>query len=85
VTLAHKLHHKLFDVMLIAIVLHLAAVVFHAVVKKERLVPAMVTGKKPAGSYADAAVATPGAVGTALACLAAAAAIVWLGIRAAGG
>jgi cytochrome b len=85
VTLAHKLHHKLFDVLLVAVVLHVAAVVFHAVVKKERLVPAMVTGRKPAGSYADAAAATPGAVGTALACLAAAAAIVWLGIRAAGG
>ena len=85
VTLAHKLHHKLFDVLIIAVVLHVAAVVFHAVVKKERLVPAMVTGKKPAGSYVDAAAATPGAIGTALACLAAATAIVWLGIRAAGG
>jgi cytochrome b len=85
IDLAHKLHHKIFDVLLIAIVLHLAAVVFHAVVKKERLVPAMVTGKKPAAPYVDRAAATPGAIGLAFACLAAAAAIVWLGIRAAGG
>ena len=85
ISLAHKLHHKIFDLLLIAIVLHVAAVVFHAVVKKERLVPAMVTGKKPAGPYVDAAKATPGAVGLALACLVAALAIVWLGIRAAGG
>lgn len=85
VTLAHKLHHKIFDILLICVVLHLAAVVFHAVVKKERLVPAMVTGRKPAGAYTDARAATPGAVGLALACLAAAGAIVWLAIRAAGG
>lgn len=85
VTLAHKLHHKIFDVLMICTVLHVAAVVFHAVVKKERLVPAMVTGKKPDGPYVDAARATPGAIGLAFACLASAAAIVWLGIRAAGG
>jgi len=85
VTLAHKLHHKIFDVLLICIVLHVAAVAFHAVVKKERLVPAMVTGLKPAAAYVDAPRATPGAVALALACLVAAAAIVWLGIRAAGG
>ena len=85
VTLAHKLHHKIFDVLLICIVLHVAAVAFHAVVKKERLVPAMVTGLKPAAAYVDAPRAAPGAVALALACLVAAAAIVWLGIRAAGG
>ena len=85
VTLAHKLHHKIFDVLMICIVLHVAAVVFHAVVKKERLVPAMVTGEKPAAAYVDAARATPGAIGLASACLVAAVAIVWLGIRAAGG
>ncbi len=85
VTFAHKLHHKLFDVLMICIVLHVAAVVFHAVVKKERLVPAMVTGAKPAGNYVDARAATPGSIALALACLVAAIAIVWLGIRAAGG
>lgn len=85
ITLAHKLHHQIFDLLMICVVLHVAAVVFHAVVKKERLVPAMVTGKKPAGLYVDARAATPGAIGLALACLVAATAIVWLGIRAAGG
>ncbi len=85
VTLAHKLHHKLFDVLLIAIVLHVAAVGFHAPGKKERLGPAGGRGQKAGGGYPRAGPPAPGAVGTALACLAAAAAIVWLGIRAAGG
>lgn len=85
VDLAHKLHHRIFDLLLIAVAVHLAGVAFHAVVKKERLVPAMVTGRKPPGAYADAAAATPGSLGLAVACLAAAAAIVYFGIRIAGG
>lgn len=85
VSLAHKFHHRIFDLLLIAVALHLAAVVFHAVVKKERLVPAMVTGKKPAAGFVDEATATPGSIGLALACLAASGAMVWLGIRMAGG
>jgi cytochrome b len=85
VTLAHKLHHRIFDLLLIGIVLHLAAVVFHAVVKKERLVPAMITGKKPAGAYVDGRQASAGSIGLAIGCFAASWAIVHLAIRAAGG
>ncbi len=85
VSLAHALHRQIFDVLLIAIALHLAAVAFHAVVKKERLVPAMVTGRKPAGAFVDSAAATPGSIGLALACLVTSGAVVWLGIRMAGG
>jgi cytochrome b len=80
VHLAHKIHSYGFVLLQIAIVLHLAAVAFHAVVKKERLVPAMVMGVKPAGDHADAARATPGSIVAAVACLAAAVVIVWGGI-----
>ena len=84
VTFASHWHHRLFGLLKIAIVLHVAAVVFHAVVKKERLVPAMITGVKPAGPYQDAAEATPGAIGTAIACLVGAALIVLIGMKIAG-
>lgn len=81
VGIAHTLHHRLFDILKICIVLHLAAVAFHALVKREPLVSAMVSGRKPAGPYADAAAATPGAIGVAIGCLVAAIVIVWGGIR----
>lgn len=80
VSLAHRIHHQAFDLLLIAIVLHLAAVAFHSVVKKERLAPAMVTGRKPARAYADMAAATPGSIGLAIGCLVAAGLIVWGGV-----
>lgn len=85
ISLAHRFHHQIFDLLLVCIAVHLAAVAFHAVVKKEPLVPAMITGRKPAGTYVDARAATPGSIGLALGCLAAAAAIVYLGLRMAGG
>lgn len=79
-TLVHGLHHRLFDLLLIAVVLHLAAVAFHSVFKKDRIVPAMVTGLKPAGDYVDAPRATYGSVVAAIVCLVVAVAIVWGGI-----
>ncbi len=85
ITFAAHWHHRLFDLLKIAVVLHVAAVIFHAVVKKERLVPAMVTGAKPARPYEDAAVATPGSIVTALACLAASVAIVLGAVKLLGG
>ena len=42
------IHHKNFNFILAAIVLHLCAITFYTFVKKERLVPAMVHGYKPA-------------------------------------
>ncbi len=39
-------HHRLINVLYGLIGLHLAAIIFYAVVKRERLVPPMVTGKK---------------------------------------
>ena len=40
------LHHNTFDLMIAAIILHLAAITFYWRVKKENLVLAMITGKK---------------------------------------
>jgi cytochrome b len=43
-----SLHHKNFNLILAAICLHVAAIAYYAFVKKQNLVPAMVTGWKPA-------------------------------------
>ncbi len=42
------IHHKNFNFILAAIVLHLCAIAYYSFVKKERLVPAMIHGQKPA-------------------------------------
>jgi len=89
---AARLHGFVFNFVLLPLVaLHIAANVLYAFGKKEPLIQAMVTGRKPAAPYADAAdTASPsltraGSLVRALACLAAAAAIVLGGILALGG
>jgi cytochrome b len=53
-------HRLLFEpVLLVLISIHILANVFYAVVKKEPLITAMVTGRKPAGSYEDMDTAQP--------------------------
>jgi len=42
------IHHKNFNLILAAVVLHLSAIIFYTFVKKERLVSAMIHGYKPA-------------------------------------
>jgi len=42
------LHHNLFDIMIISIVLHLSVITYYWKVKKENLVLPMITGKKSA-------------------------------------
>jgi cytochrome b len=42
------IHHWNFNLILAAVVLHLCAITFYTFVKKERLVPAMIHGHKPA-------------------------------------
>jgi cytochrome b len=42
------IHHKNFNIILAAIALHLCAIAYYTFVKKERLVPAMIHGQKPA-------------------------------------
>lgn len=45
-------HETLFNVILVAIGLHLAGVFFHQLVKKEKLIQAMIHGRKPAAPEA---------------------------------
>lgn len=86
---AARLHGQLFDFLLLPlIVLHIAANVLYTLVKKEPLIQAMITGRKPAAPYADAASSTGSTgqpYGRALLCLAVAALIVFGGILALGG
>lgn len=46
-TLAHW-HHEMFDIILILVGLHLAGVFWYALVRRERLIRPMITGRKPA-------------------------------------
>ncbi|MEX0921202.1 MAG: cytochrome b/b6 domain-containing protein [Rhodovibrionaceae bacterium] len=61
------LHENIFNVVVALIALHLLAVAFHSFVKREPLIRAMITGRKPAGSQTQdgpAAKAGPGIVVT---------------------
>ena len=85
---AARLHGFIFNfVLLPLLLLHIAVNVLYTLVKREPLIQAMVTGRKPAVPYADAPEAT---IAThpllrALLCLVAAAVIVLGGILALGG
>jgi cytochrome b len=53
-------HRVLFQpVLLVLILIHIAANVFYGVIKKEPLIPAMITGQKPSTDYEDAGLANP--------------------------
>lgn len=78
-------HQRLYPVLLWLIGLHVVANLAYSLFGKDNLVRAMISGRKPAGDYADRAPATPGAIGAALACLAVAIAVVFGGIALAGG
>ncbi len=87
-TRAARLHGIVFNFVLLPLVLlHVVANTLYTLVKKEPVIRAMFTGKKPAELYADAAeaaiVSRP--LARALLCLIAAAGIVLGGILAAGG
>lgn len=85
---ATRLHGFVFNyVLLPLVVLHIAVNALYTLLKKEPLIQAMVTGRKPDAAYADAAEAMPPARthARALACLVAASAIVLGGILALGG
>ena len=45
-SLMNTLHHLAFDALLYVITLHIGAVIFYSVYKKQKLVPAMVHGSK---------------------------------------
>ncbi len=81
-------HRFLFEpVLLILIAIHITANVLYGVVKKEPLIPAMITGRKPAAEYEDGAPSAPvmHPVRRAIALLAVAALTVFGSILALGG
>lgn len=81
---ASRWHHMVFDYILLPlIVLHILANVLYGLIKREPLIPAMITGRKPRADYEDAhAEARAGRpMVRALVLLALAAAIVLGGIR----
>lgn len=79
-------HHFLFNRVLLPLAgLHILANALYGVVKRDPLVRAMVTGRKPAADYADANGEVTNAGGRALICLVIAVAIVLGGITVAGG
>lgn len=55
---ASRLHRMMFDnVLMPFVVVHVGVNVLYALVKREPLIPAMITGRKPAADYADSATA----------------------------
>lgn len=78
-------HNRLSAAMITLGVVHVAANVLYTFVRKEPLIQAMVTGRKPAAAYADAVETRGGSLGLAAALLAISAAIVWGGVYLAAG
>jgi len=68
-------HKWLFDILLIAVGLHLLGVIYHQLLKKEKLVQAMLHGKKTAAAEHPAYPYAPALRGLALALVSAA--IIW--------
>lgn len=80
-----KWHIWIFDIILIAIALHILANVLYLVWKRENLVKPMITGKKLEANFEDHAEARVETIGRALVCLIAAVLLVFGGIMTLGG
>jgi cytochrome b len=81
-------HVRLLDYLILPLIAaHITANVLYGLIKKDPLIPAMITGSKPAGDYADSqeAVIATRPILRALLCLAIAVAIVFGSIVALGG
>ncbi len=85
VDFAARWHRRIFGAIEILTVLHIAANVFYTFVKRDPLIPAMVTGRKPADDFADMPQAIPGSWARAALCLLAATSLVFGAITLAGG
>lgn len=85
VDFAARWHHRIFDAIEILAVVHIAVNVLYTFVKRDPLIPAMVTGAKPAENYADMPAAVPGSWARAALCLVAAIVLVFGAITLAGG
>jgi cytochrome b len=82
-----RYHHAAFNWLLAFVVVHVAVNLFYQFVKKDPVIGAMITGRKPVEPFADQAEMRPGRAlwARALLCLAAAVAIVLGGVKLAGG
>ena len=67
VTFASRWHGKIFNLLLVLVAVHVSAVIFYRVRKKDPLIEAMVTGRKPALAYEDDVSARPGSPSVAVA------------------
>jgi len=85
VKLAGVIHHYTYELIVLLASIHVAANLFYAIVIKEPLIPAMISGEKPAEDFVDAEEASWGSLAHAGICLVAAAAMVLGGIRLLGG
>lgn len=56
---AREMHHLVFNLLLGMIVLHLAAILYYRLVKREDLVTPMITGEKPTDGQVEAIAAVP--------------------------
>lgn len=83
--LVQTLHSRGFYVLLGLIALHVGVNLIYQFVMRDKLIAAMVTGRKPAAPYHDQAEAQGGGITAALICLVAAIVIVFGGITLAGG
>ena len=75
------LHSRIFDVLLIIIGIHVAAILFYRFVAKDDLLTPMITGRKTAAQVPADTVVRFRSVWLALACLLIAAALVWLAVN----
>lgn len=82
---AARWHGRIFTLLEAFIAVHIAANVIYAISKREPLIKAMITGRKPAEAYADMPAAQPGSWARAIVCLGLAATLVFGSIIAAGG
>jgi cytochrome b len=85
ISAASAWHQRIYVVLLALIGLHVLVSLAYSLFGRDNLIRAMISGRKPGGTFADVAPATPGSVARALACLVAAVAAVFGGIALAGG
>jgi cytochrome b len=85
VDFAARWHHRIFAGIEIMAAVHVTANVIYTFFKRDPLIPAMLTGAKPAEDFADMPTAIPGSWSRAALCLVAAIALVISAIALAGG
>lgn len=73
-------HDRGYLLILALVAVHVSANVFYSVFKRDNLIGAMLTGRKPAGAYEDAAEAEPGSWAVAAGLAVVAGVIVWGGL-----